>query len=277
VLGSGRKETKSSIGAVDPYLNGSFSSSGSRWNFTRPLGKGFDNTMWTNPFPGREGYLVTTRKGLVWLLDDVYGAIQRKEVLNIKRNVYLKGDVGMFDLAFHPKFHTDPDNRFPYVYIVYNYVPRDGRAANEDNYTYYRLSRFTYSKEKDLIDPDSELVYIQQFDRNFLHTGGSLFFDNEGFLNFSIGDEGGFNDDFNTGQDITDRLFAGIFRIDIDRDSTRSHPERRRPINIDLPEGWPDEIFDHYMIPNSNPWVNEEGKYLEEYAAMGLRNPHTTY
>jgi hypothetical protein len=63
---------------------------------------------------------------------------------------------------------------------------------------------------------------------NAWHTGGGMFFGADRFLYLAIGDEGGSNDFYKTGQKINERLFAGILRIDVDQDLSRSHPVRLR-------------------------------------------------
>lgn len=180
------------------------------------------------------------------------------------------------DLAYHPEFGDELSPNGKYIYVNYIYLPRELKDQNPDRLAYHRISRFTFL-ENGLIDPSSELVFVQMFDRDYLHTGGSMFFDNEGFLNLSIVDEGKHNDPFGNANTLEKRLYAGIIRIDVDMDPEKSHPPRRRPITIERPEGWPADIYDHYYIPNTNPWQSPEGEFLEEFVVIGLRNSHTTY
>ncbi len=57
----------------------------------------------------------------------------------------------------------------------------------------------------------------------------------DGFLYVSIGDEGGANDQYNSGQRIDNALLAGVLRIDVDRDPAKSHAIRRQPRNPATP------------------------------------------
>ena len=73
--------------------------------------------------------------------------------------------------------------------------------------------------------------------------------------------------------DGTSRLpveLAHGIRFDVDCDPARSHPIRRHPIS-------PDPRYPcftgNYFIPNDNPFVSSSGDALEEYWAIGLRNP----
>ncbi|MEZ4686243.1 MAG: NPCBM/NEW2 domain-containing protein [Bacteroidia bacterium] len=91
----------------------------------------------------------------------------------------------------------------------------------------------------------------------------------------AFGDGGGGFDEFNSSQQIDQRFWGGIIRIDVDNDSSRSHPIRRKP--IEFPGRTPDlpaSFYQGYMIPNDNPWISEDSTVLEEFWGLGLRNPH---
>jgi len=47
----------------------------------------------------------------------------------------------------------------------------------------------------------------------------------------TTGDEGDDGNPYNQGQRINGGLFGGVLRIDVDRDSSRSHPIRRQPLS----------------------------------------------
>lgn len=76
------------------------------------------------------------------------------------------------------------------------------------------------------LDPDSELILISQRDENIWHQGGALFFHPEdGFLYYSVGDEGDKACSHKNCQVISKDLFSGVFRIDVDmRGGELSHP-----------------------------------------------------
>ena len=85
-------------------------------------------------------------------------------------------------------------------------------------------------------------------------------FGNDGFLYIGLGEA---NDKKNL-QTISNSLFSGILRIDIDmKDGNISHPIRRQPKA---------GRTGNYMIPNDNPFVGIPHA-LEEFWALGLRNP----
>ena len=76
-------------------------------------------------------------------------------------------------------------------------------------------------------------------------------------------------------QRIDARLHSGIFRIDVDRILSRSHAIRRQPAgHPDLPIGWPPSSTANYTVPNGNPFVKVDGSVLEEYYALGFRQPY---
>jgi hypothetical protein len=102
----------------------------------------------------------------------------------------------------------------------------------------------------------------------FFHPG-------DGFLYLGVGDGGhpyresrgsyiiGGTDD---PQRIDRDLLSGALRIDVDRrGGAVSHPIRRQPKN-GRTQG--------YFVPSDNPWLDPAGGVLEEFWAIGLRNPH---
>ena len=124
------------------------------------------------------------------------------------------------------------------------------------------------------------MILIQQFDAHHWHNGGSLFFDNDGFLYLSSGDIGGDQNAYNAGQTLTEGFFGTILRIDVDMDLSRSHAIRRQPTDHDLfatkPAAWAaiPSYSQGYTIPNDNPWLDPNGGVLEEFWCLGIRSPH---
>ena len=270
-----RQESTVAPAPTAPFFNGVFPDSIARWELKPAAdGRTFTLPMWVENWP-YGGVLVTERKGRIWLVDSTSGVVRKRKVLDLRNTTFGQGDSGMFDIAVHPEFGVEGSPNKHYVYLTYNYLPEDIRNTGDNTFSYHRVSRFTYLPEENILDPDSELVMIQQFDHDWLHSGGSLFFDNEGFLNISIGD-GGFY--YPHGQSLTQRLYGGILRIDVDKNAEVSHPIRKRADTPeDIPEGWPGEFFQEYYIPNTNPWLDPAGTILEEFVIIGLRNPHTTW
>src|SRR5690606_18551744 len=97
----------------------------------------------------------------------------------------------------------------------------------------------------------------------------------DGYLYFSVGDEGGSHDEFNVTQTLSERLMSGIFRIDVNQNPATSHPIRRQPFHHPAtPIDWPESFTANYYVPDDNPFVNADGSVLEEYYALGLRQPY---
>ncbi len=263
-------------GTMAKFLNGAFGEQIIPWQSVTAFRQQLSLPLWVIPKWDSTGYIYTNRTGQIWEIDDSRSNPNPRKILDIKERVYSGGDGGLLDLAYHPEFGDSMSPNGKYIYVNYIFLPKELKAQNPDKLAYHRISRFTFL-EDGTIDRDSELVYVQMFDRDFLHSGGSMFFDNEGFLNVSIGDEGKYNDVFSNANTLEKRLYAGIIRIDVDMDSSRSHAPRRKPINVERPEGWPEDYYGNYMIPDSNPWQSPEGAFLEEFVIIGLRNPHTTY
>jgi len=160
---------------------------------------------------------------------------------------------GALGFALHPRFGSaaSPNNGFVYIYYT------DVHKKTQRN----RLSRFDLVK-KTLEDRlASETVLIEQ-ERNSsgFHNGGSVEFGTDGFLYIGIGEA---NDHKNL-QTISNSLYSGIFRIDVDmKADSISHPIPRQPRAGQT---------GNYMIPNDNPFVGIP-QALEEFWALGLRNP----
>ncbi|RYD18684.1 MAG: hypothetical protein EOP88_21725 [Verrucomicrobiaceae bacterium] len=220
---------------------------------------------------------VICRNGQIWHIPFSTEAkpADKVLVLDLSANTLGSGDSGMMSMVFHPEFGgADSPNR-DYVYVYYQWVPEQPGDFDPATPNYLRLSRFTIPDGTATIDPASEFVMIQQFDRHAWHTGGGMFFGQDRFLYLAIGDEGGSKDFYKSGQKINDRLFGGILRIDVDQDPQRSHPVRRKPKDLPVPAGWPGTITQGYSIPNDNPWLDRKGGVLEEFWSIGTRNPHS--
>jgi uncharacterized repeat protein (TIGR03806 family) len=116
---------------------------------------------------------------------------------------------------------------------------------------------------------------INQFDEHDWHNQGDLFFGADGFLYVGMGDEGGLNNVYGNAQRRDGGLFSGVLRLDVNQDPARSHAIRRQPqAGGEVPAGWPTTYSQGYGIPNDNPWQDAGGGLLEEFWAIGLRNPY---
>lgn len=224
------------------------------------------------PYPGSATKLVVVEKrGQLLTFTNGATVSGTQTLLDIRtgKNIYTAGPCGLYNVAFHPQFGQPGSANRGYFYVLYKTQP----TASGEN-AYWRLSRFTLADGATTANPNTELILIQQFDRDQSHDPGQIFFGPDGFLYFGCGDEGDANDSHNNGQRLDHRLFSGIFRIDVDMDAARSHPIRRQPEQVAMPAGWPDSFTQNYFIPNDNPFVDPTGATLEEFFAFGLRNPY---
>lgn len=162
---------------------------------------------------------------------------------------------GARSFAFHPKYDRQK-SAFPFLYL-YAQTIREGQR-------YDRLSRFRVDLENDVVFKDSELVLIEQEVSGGGHRGGHILFGPDGFLYLSLGDKDDANMHFFQNQIITNSLFSGIVRIDVDKlGGEISHPIRKQPLKGKTQE---------YYIPNDNPFVGYPDA-LEEFWSIGLREP----
>lgn len=261
--------------AIGPYLNGKFPAtepaSGGEWTVKETY-QGININLPTHlmPYPGTNKLLCIAKEGRIFLFDDTPGANTTTTFLDWRTNTFTASDCGMDWLVFHPEFGQPGSPNRGYVYITYKWAPATGGDGNN---AYWRLSRFTVPDGSQAADPNSELILVQQYDRQQFHDSGCMMFGPDGYLYYAIGDEGGANDQYNVGQRISERLFSGIMRIDVDQ-KAGSHPIRRQPAQLTMPAGWPNSYTANYTIPDDNPFVDAGGGNLEEYYALGLRQPY---
>ncbi len=205
-------------------------------------------------------------------------------VLDMKEETFIAGDAGLTGIALHPSFGDESAPDKQQVFIYYHTKPNASVWALEG---FNRLSKFTWDEQSQTFDKSSEEILIQQYDRDYLHNGGRMFFGSDGFLHISVGDEGGRNDatldqiimlQESSTQRINKGFFSGILRIDVDNDLTRSHPIRRQPLSDTAPpSGWGNTYSQGYSIPNDNPWLSTDSSHLEEFYAIGLRSPYSMH
>ena len=229
--------------------------------------------------PGTNKVFVCGREGQIWTFNNNPNVATKTLFLDLSAQTQGYNDSGLVSMAFHPQFGQPGSPNRGYIYVYYNYTPGPivGSESAPPNYvtpSYDRLSRFTVPDGSSVADPNSELVLVNQFDRDLWHNGGAMFFGPDGYLYFTNGDEGGKNDQYHQTQKINSGLFSGVFRIDVDKNPATSHPIRRQPQpGIAPPAGWPATYSANYYIPNDNPWQDPSGGTLEEFYALGFRNP----
>lgn len=263
-------------GAIAPYLNGIFpkSSPNTAWELEDPMPNITLNApLRIAPFPNSEDHLVLCKWGEIWriTLED-----QVKElVLDIKDRCFKKGDGGSVGMALHPNFGKENAPKDQYVLVFYRTKPN---PDDWDERGFNRLSKFYWDKNNRIFDSNTEEILIQQYDRFTWHNGGGMFFGDDGFFYMTLGDEGAEEYQVASTQRLDGGLFSGLIRIDVDRDSSKSHPIRRQPLfNETPPAGWGATFSQGYFIPNDNPWQSPDSSHLEEFYAIGLRSPHGTF
>jgi glucose/arabinose dehydrogenase len=172
----------------------------------------------------------------------------RNEVLDFSGEVHMAGEGGAVGMTLHPQF-GDGTGAKPYAYVWFN------ATGNKQ-----RLVRWTWSATQQKFDAATRTVLVEVSENQNVHNGGRVAFGPDGFLYFGNGD------DITAAnhQTITNSLFAGIFRIDVDmQGGAVSHAPPRMPTG---------GYSAGYFIPNDNPFVGQANAN-EEYYALGLRNP----
>ena len=247
----------------------------------------FVDPLWLTEIPNTNQFLLVGKNGQLWRFanDPAVTQAQVTKVLEWVANTQSSEDQGFYSLVFHPEFGEAGSPNANYAYVCYNHKP--ALAGADLNHSFWRVSRFTWLPGSGTLDPASEYVLMNQYDRCRWHNGGAMFFGEDGFLYINCGDggdsgEGGGLNGADGALSRTQRLdwglFSGVFRIDVDNDPAKSHAIRRQPQSpTNKPAGWPASFTQGYGIPNDNPWLDPGGSILEEYHSLGLRSPHTMH
>ena len=179
------------------------------------------------------------------------------------------GECGLLGLAFHPNYATNG-----YFYVTYSVV-----KAGSSGW-FQRLSRFTMPPDQiaqanPVADPASEVILIEQADREDNHNGGDLHFGADGYLYYAVGDEANGNDKYVNSQDIDKNFFSAMMRIDVDKKPGNLEPGPH--VSVPTTGG-----LAHYSIPADNPFVGattfnglavNTAALRTEFWATGLRSP----
>lgn len=218
--------------------------------------------------PGTGQLVVAERDGRLFAFENRADVTSKHLVLDLSAHTQGDIDSGLLGFAFHPQFGDvgSPNHGYMYVHYAFRAAPIGGGQPPATTVTRSRLARFTVDVQSMAADPSSELVLIDQTDQSLLHQGGAMFFHpDDGFLYLSVGDEGRSRCLLGNCQRLDRDLFSGVLRIDVDeRGGEVSHPIVRQPST---------GTTAHYFVPNDNPFVGNPG-VLEEFYALGLRNPH---
>ncbi len=228
---------------------------------------------------------VCERTGKIWLIPDVTASSPAKvlfldlfDLLEIRPNEALRTndtELGLLGLAYHPGYAWNG-----HFYLAYSVNIGSGSNLHD------RLSRFTtQTGNPEAADTTSELVYLDQRDNAGNHNGGDLHFGPDGYLYYSVGDEGNQGDQQLNAQRVDKDFFSGILRIDVDKLEgnlePNAHPNPNASVPV-LPAIKLDTGIARYSVPADNPLVGAEEfngvpvatTYLRtEFWATGLRNP----
>ena len=223
----------------------------SRWHYeqafpslhlTRPV------TL-TMPRDGSNRFYVFETRGRIVSFENTPDVNEVRVVLDLSSKLKQGRNVGPFGLAFHPEFGQPESPNRGYFYVFY-----------KDHDAFEVLSRFVIPDGSAIADPQQETILIRQPSEK-VHDGGPIAFGPDGFLYVATGD----NQETENRQRIDRGLYSGVLRIDVDMiGGDVSHPPRRQPNQGQTGS---------YFIPKDNPFVGVPDA-LEEFYALGLRNPH---
>ncbi len=254
---------------VGPFLNNQLppAAPGISGNWSAVVA--FTNLVFTNalglaPMPATPRLIVWEREGRIYSFTNTPGVSTKTLVLDLSNQCQGWDDSGLLNVVFHPGFVTNH-----YIFVYYTWVPPGTVVGSPttrpqqfltDAY-HDRLARFTLDAAGVAL-PGSELVLVDQTGTSTWHNGSGMFFHPaNGFLYVTDGDDANGSND----QIITQSLFSGIWRLDVDRrGGSISHPIPRQPVK---------GTTANYYIPNDNPFVGQNNA-LEEFYAIGLRSPH---
>jgi hypothetical protein len=142
---------------------------------------------------GDRRLFVVTLDGQVRVIQD--GRVLATPFLDIRDRVATGGEMGLFSLAFHPRYASNG-----YFYVAYTDAAGD-----------IRVERFQVSADRDVADPASARPVLVVDPPAFMHFGGLIKFGPDGKLYIGVG-EGGAGD---TAQDRAS-LTGKLLRIDVD-------------------------------------------------------------
>ena len=219
------------------------------------IAEGFSAPIGLVSIPDGSGQiLVADQRGIVHLIERD-GKKADRPFLDLREKIVPLGlgmeERGLLGLALHPQFKSN--HRF---YIVYSAPHRSSAPAQWDHTE--RLSEFkTAANDFTAADPASERVVLEIDEPDWNHNSGRLVFGPDGYLYWTVGDGGAFNDvgdvargrghpPEGNGQKL-DTLLGKVLRLDVDH-------------------GTP------YGIPKDNPFADGK-KGLPEIFAYGFRNP----
>ncbi len=241
---------------IGAYLNGAFPTRLATDTDVSSTDDFINSALSITPEPRGTRVFVAEQSGRIFTLTASDEGLESKSLfMDISSQVLSGQDSGLLGFAFHPAYNNAGNASAAYFYLYYTHQ-REGAD-------YLRLSRFSGAATGDV---GSELVMFEQQLGEMMHRGGGMVFGDDGFLYLAIGDLGWKA----LSQEITDRFSGGVLRLDVDmQGGAISHAPRRTL--ADTGQGFSGV---GYFIPSDNPFLDDAGGTLEEYYALGSRNPH---
>ncbi len=190
------------------------------------IAQGLKTPLFATAAKGDGRLFIVEQYGVISVLENG----ERYNVLDISEKVTFFGEAGLLGLALHPDFLTNG-----LAYVSYT----KGSLVSI-------IEEYRYDEKNRIFDKSSarEIYSIKQPAAN--HNGGMVAFGPDGYLYIGLGDGGGANDTYKTGQDFNNPL-GTIVRIDVGS-----------------------EISTPFKIPPDNPQTNG---LAPEAWIYGLRNP----
>jgi len=193
----------------------------------------FDNPIGVeDPMDGTDRLFIAQRAGLIYVIRNDPTVTTKTQFLDISALLTTTTEGGLLGLAFHPNYEN---NGFFYV----TYTAENPRREV--------LARYSVNPSNpDVALPGSAFVIVEIPKTNLYHNGGRIAFGPDGFLYWSLGEDG----IAHFAQDLT-QWNGKLLRIDIDNPSGGNN----------------------YGIPASNPFAGSGGGVRREIWAYGFRNP----
>ena len=185
-----------------------------------------------DPMDGTDRLFIAERAGRIYVIRNDATVASKTLFLDISGLITTQTEGGLLGLAFHPNYEN---NRFFYV----TYTAENPRRE--------ALVRYTADPSNpDVALPGSAFVIVEIPKTNLYHNGGRIAFGADGYLYWSLGEDG----IAHFAQDLT-QWNGKLLRIDINNPSGGNN----------------------YGIPASNPFAGSGGGVRREIWAYGFRNP----
>ncbi|HKW15773.1 MAG TPA: PQQ-dependent sugar dehydrogenase [Candidatus Krumholzibacteria bacterium] len=185
-----------------------------------------------DPLDGTDRLFIVLRAGFIYVMQNDPTVTTRTRFLDINAMITAVTEGGLLGLAFHPNYENNG-----YFYITYT-------AENPRREVLARYSVDPANPSAAL--PGSALVILEIPKTNLYHNGGCITFGPDGYLYWSLGEDG----IAQYAQDLT-KWNGKLLRIDVD------HPSGGNA----------------YGIPAGNPFAGAGGGVHREIWAYGFRNP----